>query len=132
MHPQYILLMVASFFPGFNDDICINFMWDDRISAVIPDEDIFYKVGLLRSCRVDDWEAMVDQNKQILHFCDKAGINCKLYLHRFDTKQDWINHFGHKWKVFKQMKAQFDPKFLLTPGQNIFHAPSSPTLTFRT
>ncbi|RVW19906.1 Cytokinin dehydrogenase 3 [Vitis vinifera] len=30
--------------------------WDDRTSAVIPDEDIFYTVGLLHSSGADDWE----------------------------------------------------------------------------
>ncbi|KAL6338343.1 hypothetical protein AAG906_018713 [Vitis piasezkii] len=48
--------------------------WDDRTSAVIPDEDIFYTVGLLHSSGADDWEPLENQNKEILKFCDKAGL----------------------------------------------------------
>ncbi|KAL6338341.1 hypothetical protein AAG906_018711 [Vitis piasezkii] len=94
--------------------------WDDRTSAVIPDEDIFYTVGLLHSSGADDWEPLENQNKEILKFCDKAGIKIKRYLSRYTTKKDWMNHFGPKWRTFEDRKAQFDPKMILSPGQQIF------------
>ncbi|RVW19902.1 Cytokinin dehydrogenase 3, partial [Vitis vinifera] len=96
--------------------------WDDRTSAVIPDEDIFYTVGLLHSSGADDWEPLENQNKEILKFCDKAGIKIKRYLSRYTTKKDWMNHFGPKWRTFEDRKAQFDPKMILSPGQQIFNS----------
>ena len=90
------------------------------MSAVTPDEDIFYAVGLLHSSRANDWEPFENQNKEVLQFCDKAGIKIKLYLHGYKTKEEWVTHFGPKWRTFEARKAQFDPKLILSPGQEIF------------
>ncbi|KAK3210480.1 hypothetical protein Dsin_015186 [Dipteronia sinensis] len=49
--------------------------WDDMMSAVIPDEELFYTVGFLHSSGFDDRKAFDDQNKEILKFCDNAGID---------------------------------------------------------
>ncbi|RVW76469.1 Cytokinin dehydrogenase 3 [Vitis vinifera] len=95
--------------------------WDDRMSAVTPDEDIFYAIGLLHSSGGDDWKPLENQNKEILQFCDKAGIKIKLYLSRYTTKEDWMKHFGPKWKTFEDRKAQFDPKMILSPGHFQFY-----------
>ncbi|GMI89421.1 cytokinin oxidase 3 [Hibiscus trionum] len=95
--------------------------WDDRMSAVIPDEEVFYAVGFLHSSGFDDREAFDDQNAEILQFCDEAGIRVKQYLPHFTSKDAWINHFGSKWETFQQKKHQFDPKMLLSPGQRIFN-----------
>ena len=91
------------------------------MSAVIPDEEIFYTVGFLHSSGFDAWEAFDDQNKEIMQFCNKAGIGLKQYLPHYNTKEQWIHHFGSKWKTFQQRKHQFDPKMLLSPGQKIFN-----------
>ncbi|XP_065858991.1 cytokinin dehydrogenase 2-like [Euphorbia lathyris] len=95
--------------------------WDDRMSAVIPDEDIFYTVALLYSSEINDWEKYEDQNKAILDYCDKSGIKVKQYLKYHSTQDDWIQHFGSKWQTFKDRKTLFDPKFILSPGQHIFN-----------
>ncbi|XVE97979.1 hypothetical protein REPUB_Repub03eG0065600 [Reevesia pubescens] len=95
--------------------------WDDRMSAVIPDEEIFYTVGFLLSSGFDNWEAFDDQNKEIMQFCDKARIGVKQYLPHYTTREEWLHHFGSKWKTFQQRKDQFDPKMLLSPGQRIFN-----------
>ena len=118
--------MIITFLSNLNN-ICdwkfyIHGRWDDRTSAVIPDEDIFYTVGLLHSSGADDWEPLENQNKEILKFCDKAGIKIKRYLSRYTTKKDWMNHFGPKWRTFEDRKAQFDPKMILSPGQQIFNS----------
>ncbi|GMJ15707.1 cytokinin oxidase 3 [Hibiscus trionum] len=94
--------------------------WDDRMSAVIPDEEIFYTVGFLHSSGFNDWEAFEDQNKEIMKFCKKAGIMVKQYLPHYSTKDEWVHHFGSKWKIFQQRRHQFDPRMLLSPGQRIF------------
>ncbi|KAJ4708657.1 Cytokinin dehydrogenase [Melia azedarach] len=96
--------------------------WDDRMSAVIPDEDVFYTVGFLHSSGFDNWEAFDDQNKEILKFCENAGINVKQYLPHHKTKEDWMKHFGSTWKTFAERKALFDPKMILSPGQRIFNS----------
>ncbi|KAE8666881.1 Cytokinin dehydrogenase 6 [Hibiscus syriacus] len=98
--------------------------WDDRMSASIPDEEIFYTVGFLLASGFDNWQAFDDQNKAVLRFCEKAGIEVKQYLPHYTTKEDWITHFGSKWNAFQQRKQQFDPKFLLSPGQSIFNSNS--------
>nr|GMC63556.1 cytokinin dehydrogenase 3 [Ipomoea batatas] len=94
--------------------------WDDRMSAVIPEEETFYCVGLLHSSGVNEWGELDSQNEEILKYCDEAGIKIKQYLPHYKTEEDWENHFGKKWKTFQQRKALFDPKLILSPGQRIF------------
>ncbi|CAI9782634.1 unnamed protein product [Fraxinus pennsylvanica] len=96
--------------------------WDDSMSAVTPDEDIFYCVGLLHSGSFDDWQDLDNQNNEILEFCDRAGIKMKQYLPHYKSKEDWIKHFGSKWNTFLERKAQFDPRMILSPGQKIFNS----------
>ncbi|XP_016471206.1 cytokinin dehydrogenase 3-like [Nicotiana tabacum] len=95
--------------------------WDERMSAVIPEEETFYCVGLLHSSGFNDWKNLDDQNEEILNYCDKAGLKIKQYLPHYKTKEDWIKHFGKKWNIFQQRKSQFDPKMILSPGQRIFN-----------
>ncbi|XP_024932650.1 cytokinin dehydrogenase 2 [Ziziphus jujuba] len=95
--------------------------WEDKMSCVIPDEDVFYTVALLYSTRIFDWEAYDAVNKQLLEFCEKNGIPVKQYLPYYETQRDWINHFGSKWTNFQEMKANFDPNKILSPGQRIFN-----------
>lgn len=93
------------------------------MSAVTPDEDIFYSVGLLHSGGVIGWEVLDAQNREILEFCEKFGSEIKQYLPHYNTKQEWMKHFGEKkWKVFQDNKYQFDPKMILAPGQIIFNS----------
>ncbi|KAI3790060.1 hypothetical protein L2E82_02873 [Cichorium intybus] len=99
--------------------------WDDKMSVVIPedDDDMFYTVALLNSAGgAKDWETIDNQNTEILQFCDKSGIMVKQYFPHYSKKKEWMKHFGNKWDVFKERKAQFDPKMILSPGQNIFNS----------
>ncbi|KAI9191100.1 hypothetical protein LWI28_003615 [Acer negundo] len=95
--------------------------WDDNMSAVIPDEEIFYTAGFLDASGFDNWKVFDNKNKEILEFCDKGGIKVKKYLGYHDSKEEWINHFGSKWKTFLDRKNQYDPKMILSPGQKIFN-----------
>ncbi|XP_058729402.1 cytokinin dehydrogenase 3-like [Vicia villosa] len=95
--------------------------WDDRMSAITSEEDVFYTVGFLHSGRFDDWKAYEAQNKEILKFCSDVGIKVKQYLPNHNTQEDWKNHFGGKWKNFLERKLQFDPRMILSPGQKIFN-----------
>ncbi|KAM0974861.1 hypothetical protein ACFX13_018282 [Malus domestica] len=94
--------------------------WDGRMSAVIPDEDVFYVVGLLHASGFNDWQAFDEVNRQILQFCNDAGILVKQYLPHYETQEDWKNHFGTKWQSFRDRKVRFDPNKILAPGQRIF------------
>lgn len=92
------------------------------MSTVIPEDDVFYTVGLLHSSGIDhDWEAYDAVNKQVLEFCEDNGIVVKQYLPHYETHRDWINHYGSKWTNFQQMKDNFDPNKILSPGQRIFN-----------
>ncbi|XP_072998487.1 cytokinin dehydrogenase 6-like [Typha latifolia] len=94
--------------------------WDNEMSAVIPDEEVFYTVGLLRSALEGDLDYLENQNNEILRFCDQEGIVVKQYLPHYTTRGDWMKHFGPKWDKFLKMKMKYDPKALLSPGQKIF------------
>ncbi|KAL4589506.1 hypothetical protein LXL04_002413 [Taraxacum kok-saghyz] len=99
--------------------------WDDNMSVVIPedDDDMFYTVALLNSATgAKDWATIDEQNTKILEFCDKSGIKVKQYFPHYGKREEWMKHFGKKWGVFKERKAQFDPKMILSPGQRIFNS----------
>ncbi|RLM91314.1 cytokinin dehydrogenase 1-like [Panicum miliaceum] len=96
--------------------------WDDGMSAATPAEDVFYVVSLLFSSVAGDLAKLQAQNQRILRFCDLAGIQYKSYLARYTNRGDWIRHFGaDKWSRFVEMKNKYDPKKLLSPGQDIFN-----------
>ncbi|ONI32560.1 hypothetical protein PRUPE_1G373300 [Prunus persica] len=104
--------------------------WDQRSSVVTPDEDIFYLVALLRSAldtgdETHTLEHLTNQNRQILKFCDDAGIKVKQYLPHYTTQEEWMDHFGDKWGQFYQRKMDFDPRRILATGQRIFSPSSS-------
>ncbi|XP_074578378.1 cytokinin dehydrogenase 7-like [Curcuma longa] len=97
--------------------------WDERMSAVTPNEEIFYSIGLLRSATSGEWQELERQNEEILGFCHERGIELKQYLPHYTAQSDWANHFGHKWDKFVELKRRYDPKAILSPGQQIFSSP---------
>lgn len=101
--------------------------WDQRSSAVTPEEDVFYLVALLRTAVVDGGdgsgrlEHLADQNRRILDFCRDERIEVKQYLPHYSTREEWVDHFGdEKWDRFHRNKMEFDPKQMLSTGQRIF------------
>ncbi|MQL72400.1 hypothetical protein Taro_004730 [Colocasia esculenta] len=99
--------------------------WDNRTSAVIPDEEIFYLVAFLSSApsstNENNLERALKQNERILSFCKEAGINMKQYLPHYTTSEEWKSHFGHRWDMLVRRKLSYDPLAILAPGQRIFH-----------
>lgn len=95
--------------------------WNLKTSVVTPDEDVFYAIGFLHSSSYSEWEKFDEVNKQILQFCQENDIEFKQYFPHYETQEDWEDHFGTKWEHFQQMKTQFDPKKILSPGQKIFN-----------
>ncbi|XP_020585084.1 cytokinin dehydrogenase 3-like [Phalaenopsis equestris] len=97
--------------------------WNERMSTAIPDEEVFYSIGILLSSERNDLESLKNQNAKILNFCDQLGMNYKQYLPHYTTREGWMRHFGKKWKRFVEMKNKYDPKAILSPGQQIFSHP---------
>ncbi|KAK2971488.1 hypothetical protein RJ640_020894 [Escallonia rubra] len=124
--PRHILATGQRIFkPSFNHQADSSCRWDERSSTVTPDEDVFYLVALLRSASENGEETQTieylsNQNRQILRFCDKAGISIKQYLPHYTTQKEWMNHFGEKWSKFYTRKTQFDPRHILATGRHIF------------
>uniref|UniRef100_A0A0E0PZE4 cytokinin dehydrogenase n=1 Tax=Oryza rufipogon TaxID=4529 RepID=A0A0E0PZE4_ORYRU len=108
-------------------------MWDDRMTAMTPDEDVFYAVGLLRSAVAGgsggDVEQLERENAAVLELCDLAGggIGCRQYLPHHASRDGWRRHFGAKWGRVADLKARYDPRAILSPGQGIFPPPPPPS-----
>ncbi|XP_031487867.1 cytokinin dehydrogenase 3-like [Nymphaea colorata] len=96
--------------------------WDDRMSAIVPNEEVFYSVGLLRSA-VYDWEFYEEQNREICKACERRKLGVKMYLPYYTEESEWRRHFGAKWSVFLERKSRFDPRGILGTGQRIFPFP---------
>lgn len=93
---------------------------------VLPEGEIFYIVALLRfvpppCAKGSSVEKMVAQNQEIIHWCVKNGIDFKLYLPHYKSREEWIRHFGNGWSRFVDRKNMFDPMAILSPGQKIFN-----------
>uniref|UniRef100_J3L4L0 cytokinin dehydrogenase n=1 Tax=Oryza brachyantha TaxID=4533 RepID=J3L4L0_ORYBR len=103
--------------------------WDPRSSVVTPEEDVFYLVAFLRSAvpgaadPAKSLEALERQNREILEFCEEAGIGAKQYLPNHKAQGEWEAHFGARWARFARLKADFDPRAMLATGQGIFDSP---------
>ncbi|XP_074577608.1 cytokinin dehydrogenase 4-like [Curcuma longa] len=96
--------------------------WDNRTSAVIPDEEIFYLVAFLSSAPSQgSLEQALKLNTEVLEFCNRAGIRMKQYLPHYSTQEEWRAHFGDQWGRFSRRKEIYDPLNILAPGQRIFH-----------
>lgn len=100
-------------------------LWDSRTSAVIPEEDIFYVVSLLRFNKPfpegPALQFLLAQNNAIVEACEASGISLKQFLARHEKQTAWEKHFGEQnWQRFLKRKSLFDPKAILAPGHNIF------------
>ncbi|GAB4827792.1 Cytokinin dehydrogenase 6 [Ancistrocladus abbreviatus] len=99
--------------------------WDNRTSAIIPEEDIFYLVAFLSSAvpfskGTDGLDSILAQNRRILEFCKMAQLGVKQYLPHYTTQGEWRTHFGARWQLLVERKAAYDPLAILAPGHNIF------------
>lgn len=102
-----------------------RYLWDSSTSAVIPEEDIFYVVSILRFNKAfpegPALKSLLAQNNAILEACKANDIPVKQYLGRHENQTEWEKHFGEQgWRRFSERKRLFDPKAILAPGQNIF------------
>ncbi|KAJ1691159.1 hypothetical protein LUZ63_015314 [Rhynchospora breviuscula] len=96
-------------------------MWDDEMSAVTPNEEVFYRADFLwTSEAANETKSIAKKNKQIQNICEKYNFGCKEYLPHFTNQIAWQKQFGEKWEKFVSRKMKYDPKALLSPGQRIF------------
>ncbi|KAG6626999.1 cytokinin dehydrogenase 7 [Carya illinoinensis] len=102
----------------------VRSMWDTRTSVVLPKDEIFYIIALLRFSPPDPKgplaEKLVAQNHEIIQCCINKGFDFKLYLPHYKSQEEWKGHFGNQWTRFVERKAIFDPLAILAPGQKIF------------
>lgn len=114
----------------FENKELIKNRWDSRHSVVVPDSDMFYIVALLRFTppppKGPAAELLVAQNNEIIEFCTSRSLDFKLYFPHYQSREDWIKHFGNQWARFAERKANFDPMAILAPGQKIFSRTSQP------
>ncbi|CAN6441783.1 unnamed protein product [Victoria cruziana] len=97
--------------------------WDQKMSAVVPTDEVFYSVCLLRSA-ADDWVFYEEQNRQILGACEERKIEVKMYLPYYREEREWKGHYGEeRWAALVERKAKYDPRGILATGQNIFPFP---------
>ncbi|KAH6779089.1 hypothetical protein C2S52_010326 [Perilla frutescens var. hirtella] len=76
--------------------------WDERMSAVVPDdEEVFFALSLLHTSHPDNYEYIDKFNKQILDYCISEGIKVKEYLPNIKSNHEWKKHFGSKWRSCK-------------------------------
>lgn len=92
------------------------------MTAVVPDEEIFYTLALLHTTSPNSYQIIDKFNNGILEFCKKEGIEVKQYLPNIGSKEEWKEHFGLKWGRIEQKKAMFDPNHILSPAQKIFNS----------
>ncbi|CAK9875407.1 unnamed protein product [Sphagnum jensenii] len=95
--------------------------WDNRASAVIPEESMFYLVAFLRNALPSSGPSLknqMDDNSKILSMCH--DISCKQYFPTYNNPAQWEQHFGSQWQNIVELKQTFDPHAILAPGQNIF------------
>lgn len=90
-----------------------------------PDEDIIYLVAFLSSALPnstgkDSLDHIVGQNRKVMEFCSTMVPAIKQYLPHYSTREEWQNHYGHKWEAFVRRKMEYDPLKILAPGQRIF------------
>ncbi|XP_040996781.1 cytokinin dehydrogenase 7 [Juglans microcarpa x Juglans regia] len=102
----------------------VRSMWDTRTSVVLPKDEIFYIIALLRFSppypKGPLAEKLVAQNHEIIQCCINKGFDFKLYLPHYKSQEEWKGHFGNQWTRFVERKAIFDPLAILAPGQKIF------------
>lgn len=141
-HPWLNLLVPRSKIQKFGEEVFGNILsdtsngpvlvypvnkskWNNRTSAVLPDEDIFYLVAFLSqanplSTGKDGLQHILSQNKRIMDFCKESHFGVKQYLPHYPTQDEWRAHFGQQWETFQRRKMAYDPLSILAPGQRIF------------
>ncbi|KAJ4784313.1 Cytokinin dehydrogenase 3 [Rhynchospora pubera] len=113
--------------------------WDGNMSAVLPEvgstDQVMYVVGVLQSANPDtcNHRCLHDLLQHQCSFAQTAHdqIGAKQYLGHQPSPLHWRSHFGRRWDQFARRKSQFDPNYILGPGQGIFTNPHSASSALR-
>jgi FAD/FMN-containing dehydrogenase len=85
------------------------------------DSDWVYLFTLMTASPTPDPE-LLDRNRRLF---DRAralgGTRYPIESVAF-TQDDWEHHYGDRWQHLQQLKREFDPAGILTPGPGIFRA----------
>jgi FAD/FMN-containing dehydrogenase len=89
----------------------------------LPDEGVVFPFNVIRIPTSNDaatMEQMVAQNRALYDRIQKAG-GVQYPVGAFPTSfNDWKDHFGSSWPLFREAKRRYDPGNSLTPGYNVF------------
>lgn len=143
MHPWFDVFLPDSELGDYVEDIVSSFQPDDvgmygfvllfplltrtinRPLLRLPDEELVWLFDVLTSRDVPGYDADYAANKRARNnvWFDMArelgGTRYPIGTLDF-TPGDWRRHYGSAWRRFKQAKAEFDPRNILTPGPGIF------------
>jgi FAD/FMN-containing dehydrogenase len=92
------------------------FMLPSRTDPVVE-----VSIGRFPAADHPDIPALLAQNRRFYDHAVSLGAKRYLYgaIPEMNT-DDWQRHYGDRWSVVCEMKSQFDPDHVLTPGQRIF------------
>jgi cytokinin dehydrogenase len=143
MHPWFDVFMPDSQLGDYVEDIVSGFQPDDvgafgfvlffplltstitRPLFRLPNEELVWLFDVLTARDVPGYDADFAANKRARNnaWYDMArelgGTRYPIGTLDF-TPEDWRRHYGSAWRGFKQAKAEFDPRNILTPGPGIF------------
>lgn len=93
-----------------------------RPFVAMPDSDVVFLFDLLRFAPADPVivEGLVAQNRALFERARALGAKKYAISAIPFSLADWIQHFGASFPAFVVRKARFDPRRVLTPGQEIF------------
>lgn len=88
----------------------------------VPEEDVVFLFDILRTAPPIPGvpEALVDLNRSLYDIAAAVGgTRYPISSIPFDPS-DWEQHYGDEWENVIELKCEYDPNNVLTPGQNIF------------
>jgi cytokinin dehydrogenase len=100
-------------------------LWNrDRIRrplARVANEDLVVRFDVLRNPPADfsDIDSLVRINRVLYERARDVGGHLLSASAVPFSQADWIDHYGPVWPWIRRLKAQFDPKTVLTPGAGI-------------
>jgi FAD/FMN-containing dehydrogenase len=89
----------------------------------LPDDEHFFLFSLLRTAfppTPANIQDLLAQNRNIYDALVEIGGKRYPIGAVELTQADWQTHFGDQWSDFVDAKDNFDPDYVLTPGQKIF------------
>jgi cytokinin dehydrogenase len=93
----------------------------------LPTDDLLYAFNLVRIPTTDavaEADRLVKANREIYERTRVAGGTLYPVSAFPMSRDDWRGHFGSAWTWLRDAKQKFDPGHILTPGYEVFAAPT--------